>query len=193
VFYDIGANLGFFSVLLGRLVGTTGLVYSFEPVPANAAMIERNARLNGLNNIKVMRIACSREARSSELLLAHYAGGAVLKGAGVPPDLAGSLMVETSSIDILVESQQIKPPNLVKIDVEGAEMDVLQGMEKVLRKWAPAILLEVDDATAAGCQEKLLSYRKFLHDRQYQTELLPNSYVGSKWSVQHFVALRGTS
>ena len=48
VCYDIGANLGFFSILLGRLVGPTGIVYAFEPVPANAAVVERNARINDL-------------------------------------------------------------------------------------------------------------------------------------------------
>ena len=53
VCYDIGANLGFFSILLGRLVGNTGMVYAFEPVPENAVMIEKNAQLNNLNNIRV--------------------------------------------------------------------------------------------------------------------------------------------
>ena len=167
VFYDIGANLGFFSVLVGRLVGNTGAVYAFEPVPANVSVLRRNARLNALNNIAVLRIACSNRVGRSELLLAHHVGGAVLKSSGVPPDLAGSLMVDTSSIDSLVESRRIKPPHFVKIDVEGAEMDVLQGMESVLRNWAPKILLEVDDKSAEGCEEKLSLCRRFLHDVNY--------------------------
>lgn len=190
VCYDIGANLGFFTVLLGRLVENMGIVYAFEPVPANAAMIKRNARLNRLSNVKVLRVACSIQSGRSELLLADHVGGAVLKSAGVPPDLAGSLMVETSTVDALVASRQIKPPNFVKIDVEGAEMDVLKGMETVLRQWAPAVIIEVDDATRTECDAKLELCRTFLHDLRYRTQILPNSYVDGAWFVRHFVATK---
>lgn len=192
VCYDIGANFGFFSLLFSRLAGTTGIVYAFEPVPANASIIARNAYLNRLNNIKILKIACSCEAGRSELLLAHHVGGAVLKSVGVPPDLAGSLMVETSTVDALVTSQQIKPPTIVKIDVEGAEMDVLQGMEGVLRKWIPAVIIEVDDSTLIGCEKKLSLCQRFLHELHYQTELLPDAYTDCKWFVRHFLAQRKT-
>lgn len=189
VFYDVGANLGFFSVLVGRLVGTSGTVYAFEPVPANASMVERNARENGLSNIKVLRIALCREDGRGELLLAHHDGGAVLKSTGTPPpDLTGSVMVETASLDTLVDRQHLKPPNIIKIDVEGAEMDVLLGMESILRRWHPKIILELDDETATGCENKVSSCRSFLHDLGYQTEVLANAYPNSSWYVRHFIA-----
>jgi len=190
VCYDIGANLGFFSILLGRFAGATGSVYAFEPVPQNASTIERNARLNRETNIEVLRIALSNHAGMSELLLADNVGGAVLKSAGIPPDIAGSLMVETASIDTFVESRRIKPPNFVKIDVESAELEVLQGMERVLRKWSPTLIIEVDDETAAGCEEKLSLYKSFLHDINYRTEPLPDSYAHIEWNVHHFLAVR---
>ena len=153
-------------------------------------MIENNARLNRDTRIEVMRIALSNHAGKSELLLADNVGGAVLRSAGIPPDIAGSLMVETACIDTLVESRQIKPPDFVKIDVEGAELEVLQGMERVLRQWGPTLIIEVDDETAAGCEEKLTLYRSFLHDIGYRTELLPDSYPGIEWNVRHFLAVQ---
>jgi FkbM family methyltransferase len=190
VFYDVGANLGFFSVLVGRLVGTSGAVYAFEPVPANASMVERNARQNGLSNIKVLRIALCREDGMGELLLTHYVGGAVLKSVGTPPlDLSGSVMVETACLDRLVDRQHIKPPNIVKIDVEGAEMDVLLGMESILRRWHPKIVLELDDETEAGCEDKVSACQSFLHNLGYQTELLANAYPNTSWYVRHFIAV----
>ena len=192
VCYDIGANLGFFTVLFGRLAGTAGIVYAFEPVPSNASVLERNARLNGLSNIQILRMACSRQSGSSELMLARHIGGAVLKSAGVPPDLNGSIVVETATIDSLVNTQKIAPPNVVKIDVEGAEMDVLEGMKKVLKEWGPAVIIEVDDASAAKCEEKLSKCREFLHEYNYQTELIPNSYADGKWYVRHFIATRAS-
>jgi FkbM family methyltransferase len=188
VFYDIGANVGFFSVLAGRLVGPAGAVYAFEPVPANASTVERNARLNRLGNIEVLRVAVSHQAGRSELFLAHYAGGAALKSAAVPPDLAGSILVDTSPIDDLVKARRIRPPDVVKIDVEGAEKDVLQGMLDVLREWRPKVILEVDDADEARCDGKLAACRGFLQDLRYRCEVLPNSYRDGKWFVRHFVA-----
>jgi FkbM family methyltransferase len=188
VCYDIGANLGFFSLLLGRLAGAEGIVYAFEPVPRNASLIQKNARLNRMNNIFVMQIAVSCDDGTSELLLARHVGGAVLKNIGVPHDFTESLAVETASIDSLVARQQIKPPNVVKIDVEGSEMDVLRGMEMVLRKWAPRVVLEFDDRTLHGCEAKLSACRAYLEDLHYRTEILPNAYPGSKWFVRHFVA-----
>jgi len=192
VCYDVGANLGFFSILLSRLAGPAGSVYAFEPVPENACTIERNARLNRLDNIKVVQMALSSVDGKEELLLAHHIGGAVLKSAGTPPDLAGSLVVETATLDTLVERRRIKPPNILKIDVEGAEMEVLKGMERVLREWTPTVLLELDDEAAAACEEKVSVCRSFLHDLGYRTELLPNSYPDGRWFVRHFLARPAT-
>lgn len=188
--YDVGANLGFFSILLSRLAGPTGSIYAFEPVPDNAAMIERNARLNQLENIAVLRLALSCIDGRGELMLAQHVGGAVLKTAGTPPDLVGSMMVETASLDTLVERQQIRPPNVVKIDVEGAEMEVLKGMVRVLRRCAPTIVLELDDETVEECEKKVSLCRSFLHEFGYRTELLENSYPDGPWFVRHFVARR---
>jgi FkbM family methyltransferase len=190
VCYDVGANLGFFSVLLGKLVGSQGSVYAFEPVPRNAATIERNARLNDLNNIRVMKVALSRVDGTEELLLADHVGGAALRSAGTPPDLAGSLMVETASADTLVDKHQLRPPNIVKIDVEGAEMDVLRGMERVLRTSAPTVIVELDDKDGAACETKVSLCRSFLHDLGYRTQVLLDSYPNIRWYVRHILARR---
>jgi FkbM family methyltransferase len=187
VCYDVGANLGFFSALLGRLAGEAGMVYAFEPVPKNASAVERNAALNGLQNIKVMKIALSNRSGTQELLLAQHVGGAVLKSVGTPPpDPAGSVMVETASVDRLIEQGHLRPPDIVKIDVEGAEMEVLYGMEIVLRDWAPTLILELDDETAAGCERKIERCQSFFQNFGYTMEPLPDSYPDGRWFVRHF-------
>lgn len=191
VCYDIGANLGFFSVLLGRMVGAEGSVYAFEPVPANVSMIERNARLNGLENIRVKRVALTRADGEAELLLACHVGGAVLKSAGTPPDLSGILMVQTASIDSLISRAQIEFPDIVKIDVEGAEMDVLLGMEGLLQEKSPIVVLELDDEKLEVCEKKVAACRDFLEHLGYRTEILPNSYPDGRWFVRHFVGRHG--
>ncbi len=188
VCYDIGANLGFFSLFLGRSVAGGGLVYAFEPVPRNASMIERNADLNGIENIRVMRMALSGEDGKGNLLLARHVGGAMLREAGTPPDLAGSMVVATARVDTLVDRQEIRPPNVVKIDVEGAEMAVLLGMERTLQRWAPRVVMEFDDPTEDGCESKLSGCRRFLQDLGYRVRVLPNSYADGSWFVRHFAA-----
>lgn len=190
VCYDIGANLGFFSILLGRLVGPAGVVHAFEPVPANVAIVERNALLNDLGNVRVVRVALTRSDGEAELLLAQHVGGAVLADAGTPPDPAGRLTVATATVDSLIGRGELAPPQLVKIDVEGAEMDVLLGMERTLREHAPKLVLEFDDATQSQCEGKVGACRGFLESLGYRTEPLPNSYRDGKWYVRHFLATR---
>jgi len=190
VFYDIGANIGFFSVLAGRLVSRDGAVYAFEPVSKNAALVEKNASLNDFKNIKVFQIAVSDQTGKSELLLASYAGGAVLKDAGVPPDFSGSTFVETSTIDDFLKLQDIRPPDVVKIDVEGAELHVLNGMVETLRKWSPKFIIEVDDSSKTKCMEKLSACRAFLANLHYKSEIIANSYNDGNWFVRHLVARR---
>lgn len=190
VCYDIGANLGFFTILLARLAGSAGIVYAFEPVPRNAEIVEGNARLNDMTNISVLRYAVADRNGTSELLLAEHAGGAVLKSAGTPPDLVGSTMVETRTLDTLVEQNGLRPPTFVKIDVEGAELDVLQGMQSVLERHGPTILLEVDDAEEAECERKFAACASFLEVRGYRIERLPLAYPDNRWFVKHFLARR---
>ena len=66
VFYDIGANVGFFSVIAGRRVGKDGMVYAFEPVPANADALAHNIAINGFSNIELIRAAVSSTTGQAE-------------------------------------------------------------------------------------------------------------------------------
>ena len=84
--------------------------------------------------------------------------------------------------------QRILPPNIVKIDVEGAELDVLKGMVNVLQEWRPKVIIEVDDADKARCEEKLIACKEFLHDLHYRSDVLPASYGDGNWFVRHIVA-----
>lgn len=190
VFFDVGANIGFFANLAARFIEPAGAVYAFEPVPENAQMIYRNAKLNHFDNIWIFTIALSSATGAEELLLARYAGGAVLKSAGVPPDRSGSLMVETSTLDDFLQRPGVSAPDVVKIDVEGAEEDVLHGMADTLRRCAPKLILEVDDAEKAGCEKKWASCAAYLSGFGYRCEALPNSYRDGNWFVRHLVAQR---
>ena len=188
VFYDVGANGGVVTVIGARLVGPRGIVYAFEPVPDNAAFVRSNAAANGFMNVEVIEKAVTSHSGSAELALATYSGGAVLSEFATPPDAAGMLRVDLASIDDLVERSGLKPPSFVKIDVEGAELSVLQGMERTAARHRPMILYELDDAESEPLQRKQAECEQWLLARGYRVAELPVSYAGIDWLVKHFLA-----
>lgn len=187
VVFDIGANVGFFTVLAARLVGPDGHVVAFEPVPSNAEYVRRNARLNDMENIAVVEKAVSDATGHGDLVLASYSGGAALSIADTPPDATESVTVPLTTIDEAVETGAVPPPGIVKIDVEGAELEVLRGMESTLRHHRPTIICEIDGPDEAGVADKLAACIAFVEARGFRTEMLDDSYAGT-WHVRHFVA-----
>jgi FkbM family methyltransferase len=187
VFYDVGANVGFFTVIAARLLGPRGRVLAFEPVPENARLVGRNAELNGFASVEVHEVAIARRSGEAELRLADYAGGAALGEAPPPPDLKGSIRVRTLSLDDLLEAGS-PPPDVVKIDVEGAEMAVFEGMARCVRRHRPAILYEVDAADAAMLAERAAPCAAWLQAQGYRIEKLANCYPNSGWCVSNLLA-----
>lgn len=139
VVYDVGANVGFYTVLAARLAGLTGRVVAFEPFPATAEAARHNARLNGFAHVTVVESAVA-DAPGEEWL----ATGTGPVTSRLTPDrsLAGRL-VPVTSLDAFLASSDEPPPDFVKVDVEGAEERVLRGMRETLRRHRPLVLCEV--------------------------------------------------
>jgi FkbM family methyltransferase len=148
VVYDIGANLGFFSLVAARLVGPTGRVYAFEPAPENAEAIRRNAALNLVTNVTVVERAVSSRAGTARLQIVDDQSWSRLEEFGAHPGTERVLEVETVAIDDLVQSGELPPPALVKIDVEGAELAVLDGMRATIERQRPTIVCELHETNA---------------------------------------------
>lgn len=185
---DVGANVGFFSILMAKLVGASGRVHAIEPVPWNARAVRWNARLNRFKHIAVHGAALSDHSGTAELLLARHIGGAMLSEVGRPPDESGRIVVRVDTLDALVTRHHIDPPDFVKIDVEGAEIKVLRGMRSVLHDCRPRLLLEFDDATAEGCARKLSECSALLTGLGYSLAELEPAYLGTQWYVRHVLA-----
>lgn len=188
VFYDVGANVGFFSLLAGRLVAPAGRVVAFEPVAANAEVLQANAARNGLGNIEVRRVAVGAGAGSRQLYLARHPGGATLAPDALPPDLRGSIVVDVVTIDDVVASGGCPPPDVVKVDVEGAELDVLEGMADTLRRDRPVVVLEVDAPSQDEAEASGDELSRHLAVAGYRVERLEAGYPGSDWAVIHLLA-----
>lgn len=147
VFYDIGANVGFFTLLAARLVGEGGVVVAFEPVPESAAAIRRNVAANGFTNVLVREQAAFSRTGTATLEVPDDQVGALLTSDA--HEGTRSITVEVVAVDELVETATIPPPDLVKLDVEGAEVDVLSGMRGVLTSAEPLVLCELHGTETA--------------------------------------------
>lgn len=140
VIYDIGANVGFFTVLMAKLTGPTGAVFAFEPMPVTADAARRNAALNQFEHVTVTAAAVGRASGTVKLAIQEESTWAKLDdGSGTSP----TIDVPMVAIDALVAAGTIKPPALIKIDVEGAELEAIEGMRATLREHRPAVLCEM--------------------------------------------------
>lgn len=142
--YDIGANIGIFSFLFSALVKNEGIVYAFEPEKNNYICFEKSLKINKSQNILLDKRAVGREKESGKF---DRRGGA-FSGRLVGKDAAYKLTKNIEEIDIvnvdyLINNEKFRIPDIMKIDVEGNEAMVLEGMENVLANYNPIIICEL--------------------------------------------------
>jgi FkbM family methyltransferase len=124
VFWDCGAHHGYVTLVAARAVGETGRVLAFEPFGRNHWFLRRHIEINGLRHAEAYKIALSnREGR------ARFGGGT---GSGTRRLDAGREEVEVRTVDSLVERDALPAPTWLKLDVEGAEADLLEGAARAL-------------------------------------------------------------
>jgi FkbM family methyltransferase len=133
-FFDIGANVGFYSILASRLVGTDGNVVAFEPLVRNLSYLQRHVELNHADNVRVLPFALS-----SENTILSFATGPNSAMGHLSRD-GGEMLVPTVTLDDIAERLGLMP-DVMKMDVEGAEMDVFRGASRVLSEAKPTIFL----------------------------------------------------
>ncbi|HEY9622712.1 MAG TPA: FkbM family methyltransferase [Crinalium sp.] len=146
-FYDIGAGVGFFSIIAAALA--EGTVVCFEPLAMNVKRIQHNARLNRLKNLIIKAEAIGKEDGETEFNVAGQLSLSKLAKLGSPAQLRETISVPIRRLDTAIASDQLPPPGLIKIDVEGAELDVLQGAIETLKTHRPMLLIELHN-TAKG-------------------------------------------
>jgi len=134
VVYDVGANVGVYTLLTSVLVGSSGSVVAFEPVPDNLAFLRRHVTLNDLDNVEVVAAAVADtdgEARFS--LGGHPSVGRLHE--------SGELVVRQVTLDAFFQEPGRRPPAALKIDVEGGELLVLNGARKLLAEHCPTVFV----------------------------------------------------
>jgi FkbM family methyltransferase len=162
-FFDVGAHFGYFSLLAEWLVGPTGQVHSFEPTPSTFGVLTAN--LGGKPHVRLNNLAlfCEESSLSLSDYGITYAAHNTLGAGKLDSETKAKLKptpvtVRATSMDRYVAETGAKP-DFIKIDAEGAELDILKGMERVLAEARPAVSLEVGDPDGAGTgSRELLEY-----------------------------------
>ena len=152
VVYDVGANVGIYSLCASLEVGSSGCVYAFEPLERNLHYLRQHLTLNNLQNCTVLASAiCDREGTLA-FSAAHWPSMARLSP-------AGEIKVSSTTLDICIYGEnRLRPPNVIKIDVEGAELEVLSGATRAISEFHPMIFLEIHGTELhRDCRDFLLA------------------------------------
>jgi FkbM family methyltransferase len=149
--FDIGAHAGYYTIGAARRVGRRGRVVAFEPHPVNLDYLRRHVRLNDLRQVLVLPMAVADVTGEA----AFEASGSRFEGRLSP---AGGTAVKVSSLDDLSGAGTVPDPDVIKIDVEGAEERVLLGAAALIERVRPAIFLAAHSpALYASCLQWLVA------------------------------------
>ena len=139
--YDVGANIGYITVELAHHFSGRVQVFAFEPQAQLAQAIAISARLNGLQTVDVFDVILGEREGSAALFLTSTSAHASIIGRKSDAKMVKRAMM---TMDALVEQKVLRPPTLIKLDVEGAELSVLRGARQTLRQHQPYLLFEAD-------------------------------------------------
>lgn len=172
VIYDVGANVGIYSLIASLRAGITGSVYAFEPLDRNLRYLRRHIVLNNVLNCTVIESAISNEDGTRRFSSAAW-GPSMAK---LSPD--GETLVPSTTLDSCIYGEKhLRPPDILKIDVEGAELEVLEGSTMALSEFHPKVFLEIHGTQLhAEC-------RAFLLAKGYEVEEGYGQLVAT-WKVQ---------
>lgn len=155
--FDLGANVGFYSLLASELVGPNGRVFSFAPVPRNLEFLKKHLNLNNVTNCSVWDVAVGRIDD-----MASFQAGPNSSMGRLATEPADTFSVRVVTFDGLLASNNVAAPALIKCDIEGGEYDALQGAVNLLAEHGPIIFL------ATHGPEVHDKYCTFLLDLGYQ-------------------------
>lgn len=154
-FYDLGANIGLFSLLAAGLVGAGGKVFSFEPDASVAARLRRNVARNGFDNVTVIEAGVWSTSGDMNFITADSSSPDNGLGRFATGDRgAAGAITKSVALDDFIKTAP--PPEAIKCDVEGAEAEVFRGAERLLKAHRPWIVCEIHSPANAAALRTLL-------------------------------------
>lgn len=178
-FIDVGANYGTFSLVAARMVGPSGRVVAIEPQPQLTKLIRRSADANGFTNLDVHELATGSQAGAATIYVPHRDTGR----AGLYRAFSGrsghdTLRVRVDRLDDAIDWRRL-PGNLVmKIDVEGAERDTIDGAPELIAERRPVLIAELNPWSARAAGYAVENLLDSLTDKGYDTFVPVVAFAG---------------
>jgi len=173
VVFDIGANIGYISLLFARQVGERGKVFAFEALPANVERLRSNISQNGLQQqVQVIEAAVVNQSNPVQFHIGPSGGMGKAKGSAGRDvfNYQTSIEVVGISLDDFCFQLANPAPEVIKIDIEGGEVLALPGMREVLERARPLVFIELHGAESARVAWETftsLNYQPCLMERGY--------------------------
>ena len=174
IVFDIGAHIGIHSLHFSRAVGETGRVVSFEPNPESYRVLVSHLRANSVRNVKALNLGLgSAKAERALLYRSRFRGTGTVEPS-IQRDMQrhgrglGSVRVRLDTLDNCMKTYCLPHPDFVKIDVEGHEYEVLQGMEHICRRSRPSLLIEIHGANPVLKMQNSARLLRLLRTMEYR-------------------------
>ena len=141
---DIGANIGYYATMESHSVGKSGWVIAIEPSPINFSFLKRNMDLQKTSNYEVHNFAIGNVESEINFLISKKSNlSRVVQEGEKIPEGCELIRIPLKSIDKLVEEKKLEKLDLLRMDVEGYEMQILEGSKNTIRKFKPMIQIEI--------------------------------------------------
>jgi FkbM family methyltransferase len=197
-FFDIGAHIGQYSLLASQLVGPHGKVHSFEPCPTLFPVLKRNTELNHCSNVICNEVALAEADGVHQLYLSDFKNFGTSSFAPSGRNYSGvSVRVTTVSLDEYVGRNSVQAIDLIKLDVEGMELQVLAGARATLARFPKlALIVEFNEQRAVQFEHSVADLAEFLHARGFhlylisKNPLVPYTAWNPSWSFVNVLATR---
>jgi len=168
ILYDIGSNYGYYSVIFSSI---TKRIYSFEPVGDTYKILRRNIKCNKLPNVQLFNIALSDKKETTFINVYSSSGNNSMFKREIPVDhptkYLKKIKIKTDTIDSLIKEGIISVPNIIKIDVEGAELNVLNGAMNTIKEFHPILLVEYSETTSKDAGYSCRDIYDFINSCDY--------------------------
>lgn len=165
IVFDVGANIGYYSVLLAKLVGPKGRVFSFEPTNYFSQVLKKNIEVNNSYNVETFNLGLSDKAQDLEI---HIDGPSATLHDSVSAPYTNSEIIKLVPLDDFIKQIDLERLDFIKIDVDGHEPFFFLGSGKTLEKFNPIILLEISHLHYLRAGFTAWDFYDFLKTRNYR-------------------------
>jgi FkbM family methyltransferase len=166
VLFDIGAHFGYYSAIAATINNGSGRIFAFEPRPMNANFFRKHMKINDFKNVTLIEAAVGESDKDVQFDTGHGSATGYVSN-------DGDLRVKQVSIDRMVKDGSLPSPDFIKIDVEGGEIEVLNGSKEIISRYRPKLIIATHNPE---CYQYVI---EFLNRNMYHYEVLnPGSVKG---------------